>query len=228
VRPWDGEHDLVRGLTGQANRLACGGRKHHQAGAGVHGQPLHLGRRQIERQVMHEPAILTQAGRGHQGRQAVPFPRRRGRHRDAPRAAVRLLRTGRDQPLADGAGPVFGRDRQLARGPVIADPRQRGRDHPLAQVGERHAAFKPGEKVPSPGLVAGHDRGVQPVRLGRPVADPDLRPRRGARGPARRQGGDVLAVDLVAAAGLPGRKQALADPSVSGLVVHPEDVGGLS
>ena len=87
---------------------------------------------------MHDPAILTQAGRGHQGRQAVPFPRRRGRHRDAPRAAVRLLRTRRDQPLADGAGPVFGRDRQLARGPVVADPRQRRRDDPLAQVGERH------------------------------------------------------------------------------------------
>jgi len=82
--------------------------------------------------VVHQPAIFAQARRGHQGRQCVPFPRRRGRHRDAARTALRLMGAGGDEALADGAGPMLGRDRHLTRGPVLADPVQRRRDDPLA------------------------------------------------------------------------------------------------
>jgi hypothetical protein len=150
------------------------------------GQPGHLGDRQVGRQVMHQPAVFAQARRGHQGRKTVPFPGRRGHHRDAARAALRLAGARGDEPFADGAGPVLGRDAHAARGPVLADPVKRGRDDPLAQVGQRHAARQPGDDVPGRGLVTGHDRRVQPVRLGRPVTYPDVRPRRGARGPAGR------------------------------------------
>jgi hypothetical protein len=131
VDPWSGKHDLVRGLPGRARRL--GGRRgqHHQAGAGLDGQPGYLGDRQVGRQVMDQPAIFAQAGRRHQGGQRVAFSRRRGRHGDASRAAVWLLGTGGDEPFADGAGAVFHRDRQLAFGPFVADPGQRGRDDQL-------------------------------------------------------------------------------------------------
>ena len=44
--------------------------------------------------------------------------RRGGGHRDAPRAALRLVRAGGDEPLADGAGPVLDRDGELARRPI--------------------------------------------------------------------------------------------------------------
>ena len=47
-------------------------------------------------------------------------------------------------------------------------------------------------------------------------------------GAPRRQRADVALADLVAAAGLPGREDALAHPGVGGLVVHPEDLGGLA
>jgi hypothetical protein len=177
---------------------------------------------------MHQPPVFAQARRRHQGGQRVPFSRRRGRHRDASRAALRLPRPGGDEPFADGAGPVFGRDVQVACGPVRADLVQRRCDDPLAQVGYRDAAGEPGENLPRRGLVAGNDRGVQPVRLGRPVTHPDLRWRRGARGPAFRQSTDVTIADLVATRGLPGGEHSLAYPSVRGLIVHPEDVGGFA
>jgi hypothetical protein len=138
------------------------------------------------------------------------------------------MRAGGDETFADGAGPVLGRDRHLPCDPVLADPGQRGRDDPLAQVSQRHSAGEPGDKVPRQGLVARHDRGVQPVRLRIPVPDPDLRTRCGARGPALGQGGNVIIADLVTPAGLPGWENSLANPAVGRLVVHPEDDGGLS
>jgi hypothetical protein len=177
---------------------------------------------------MHQPAILAQAYRRHQHRQSVPFSRRCGRHRDASRAALRLAGAGRDEPLADGAGPVLHRDGHRARGPFLADPVQRRRDDPLAQVGQRHAVGEPGEIVPRQRLVTGHDRGVQPVRLGRPVAYPDPCPRGRSGGPASGQGTDVAVVDVVAAPMLPGGQNSLTHPPVRGLVVHPEGVGGLA
>ncbi|HLI39979.1 MAG TPA: DUF1731 domain-containing protein [Streptosporangiaceae bacterium] len=160
---------------------------------------------------MHEPAVLAQACRGHQGRQPVPLSGRRGHHGHAARPALRLADAGRDEPLADGAGPVLGGDRHLARGPAVADAAQRGRDDLLAQLGQRHAARQPGHDVPGLGLVAAGNRGVQPVRLGAPVAHPDLGARRRARGPAGGQHGGVGAV---------------ADPAMSGPVnaVAPEPV----
>jgi hypothetical protein len=132
VHPRRGKHDLVRGQPGRAGRLGGGRGQHDQAGAGLDGQPGHLGDRQVGRQVMDQPAIFAQAGRRHQGRKRVAFSRWRGRHRDASRAAVRLLGAGGDKPFADGAGAVFRRDRHPAFGPFVADPVQRGRDDPLA------------------------------------------------------------------------------------------------
>jgi hypothetical protein len=82
--------------------------------------------------VVDQPAVFAQACRRHQGRETVPFPGRRGHDRDTARAALRLAGAGGDEPLADGAGPVLGRDGDPARGPVLADPVQRGRDDPLA------------------------------------------------------------------------------------------------
>jgi hypothetical protein len=177
---------------------------------------------------MDQPAILAQAGRGHQSGQGVPFARRGGRHRDAPGPARRLMRAGGDEPLANGAGPVLGRDRDLARGPLLAYPAQRGRNDPLAQIEHRHALGQPAELLPGQRLVAVHDRVVQPRGLGRPVPDPDLGPRRGAGRPALGQRDDVRVADLVAAPGLPGRERALPHPPVGGLVVHPERLGGLA
>jgi hypothetical protein len=158
----------------------------------------------------------------------VPFRGRRGRHRDPARAARRLVRAARDEPLADRAGPVLGRDGELARGPLLAYPAQRGRDDPLAQVEHRHADREPVEIVPRQRLVTGHDRVVQPARLGRPVAYPDLRPRLGAGSPPLGQRQDVTVAHLVAASGLPGRERALPHPAVGGLIVHPQRVGGLA
>jgi hypothetical protein len=177
---------------------------------------------------MDQPAILAQAGRGHQSGQGVPFARRRGRHRDAPRPSRRLLHPGADEPLADGAGPVLGRDCHLARGPLLAHPAQRGRNDPLAQIEHRHALGQPAELLPGQRLVAVHDRVVQPRGLARPVPDPDLGPRRGTGGSALGQRADVGVADLVAAPGFPGRERALPHPPVGGLVVHPERLGGLA
>jgi hypothetical protein len=177
---------------------------------------------------MHQPAVLPQAGRRHQRGQRVPFAGRRGGHRDPARPARRLVHAGGDEPLADRAGPVLGRDRDLTRGPFVSDPAQRGRDDPLAQVDQRHARGQPRHIVPGQRLVTGHDRVVQPAGLGRPVADLYLGPRRRARGALLGQREDVGVADLVAAARLPGRERALPDPGVGGLVMHPESVRRLA
>ena len=76
--------------------------------------------------------VLAQARGRHQRGQPVPFPRRGGGHRDAPRAALRLVRPRGDEPLADGAGPVLDRDGELAGGPLLTD---------LAQARELAAAI---------------------------------------------------------------------------------------
>src|SRR5208282_6104131 len=54
-----------------------------------------------------------------------------------------------------------------------------------------YAAGQPVEEVSRQGLVAGRDRRVQPVGLSRPVTHPDVGSRSRARGPPRREGGDV-------------------------------------
>jgi len=104
--------------------------------------------------------VLAQTRRRHQRGQPVPFPRRGGGHRDAPRTALRLVRAGGYEPLADGAGPVLDCDGELAGGPLLTDPAQRRRYDQLAQIGHRHAVGEPVQVAPCPGLVPHHDRRV--------------------------------------------------------------------
>jgi hypothetical protein len=222
-----GPADVPRRPRGQPRRPRAGAGQHDQVGPGAEGQAGHLLGGQVGRQVVHQPVVFAQARRRHQRGQPVPFPRRGGGHRDAPRAPLRLVRPRGDEPLADGAGPVLDRDGELAGGPLLTDPAQRRRYDQLAQIRHRHAVGEPVQVVPCPGLVPGHDRRVQPVGLRRPVANPDFGPRRRAGGTALRQRPDVALADLVTARGLPRRKHSVAHPAVGGLVVHPEGVGGL-
>ena len=136
-----------------AGSLGHGGRQHDEAGAGLVGEKGDLIHRQVGRQMMNEPAVLTQADRRHEGGQAMPLTGRGGDDRDSPGPAARLLGMGGDQSLADRTGAVLLRDGNPAGRPVVPDPAQRGCDDVLTQVGQGHPARQPLQTVPGQGLL---------------------------------------------------------------------------
>ncbi len=223
----DGRPDQVGGARGGLLRLRRRGGQYDKPRPDLPGQRRDLLAGQVGGQMLHVPAVLPQAGRGHQGGQRVPLAGRRCHHGYSTRTAGRLPGLGRDDPLADGGGAVLACDRHPAGLPLVADHAQRRRDHAVAQVGHRDVAGQPLECVAGRVLVAVGDGQVEPVRLGAPVPDLDLAGGLAAVPPLRRERADIFVADLVAAADLASRQLAAADPGVRRLVVHAEHVRGL-
>ena len=110
--------------------------------------------------MVHEPAVLAQAGGRHQRGQAVPLTGRGRHHRPPARPPAGLPRVQGDQPLADGARTVLLRDRDLPGRPAIPDAPQRRGDNKLAQVGDAHPGREPPSQcrawVSSPAAIAAY------------------------------------------------------------------------
>jgi len=193
--------------------LIGGTGKDDQAGADLIREPGDFRRRQVAGQVMDKPAILPEAGSGHQRGQAGPFPGRGGHDRRAAGPPRRLPDLRSEQPLADRACPVLLGDGDPASRPLVANTAQRRRDDLLAQVNDAHPGCQPLYLMTGPRFLAPGDRRIQRLRLGCPVPDMDGPGRLAALPPLRRKGlhagvADLIAAPTLQAGSVPSRTQA--------------------